>query len=202
MRFPKTYLSIAPLLAGLLLGTGCGGSKPVTFLPPAQATAPALKPVAAPAPAPAESKVETPTSEPEVHVVPKTDPVAELLAQVEKEYEAGQVEFKAGRLETAKTKYDHALELLAKSGMDVKSDPRLQQEFDQLQAAQKTVQQQDAQQEQAEQVKPAEPAPIDEANDVTPPVDETTKAKAEAEIKNTRSEERRVGKECRSRWSP
>src|SRR5205085_790167 len=40
----------------------------------------------------------------------------------------------------------------------------------------------------AEQVKPAEPAPIDEANDVTPPVDANTKAKAEAEIKNTHSD--------------
>jgi len=188
MRFSKTYLSIAPLLAGLLLGMGCGGSKPVAFLPPAQATAPALKPVAAPAPAPEPPKVETATTEPEIHLVPKTDPVVVLVSQVEKEYQAGQVEFKAGRLETAKTKYDHALELLAKGGIDVKSEPRLQKEFDQLQAAEKDIQQQDAQQEQAEQVKPAEPAPIDEANDVTPPVDETTKAKAEAEIKNTHSD--------------
>src|SRR5690242_13954263 len=101
MIFSKTYLSMAPFLAGLLLGTGCGGTKPATFLPPAQATAPELKPVSAPAPAPAESKVETPTTEAEVHVVPKTDPVTDLLAHVEKEYEAGQVEFKAGRLETA-----------------------------------------------------------------------------------------------------
>src|SRR5689334_8585179 len=137
MRFSKTYLSIAPLLAALLLGTGCGGTKPATFLPPAQATAPELKPIAAPAPAPEPPKVETTTTEPDVHVVPKTDPVADLLAQVDKEYEAGRVEFKAGRLETAKAKYDHALELLAKSGMDVKSDPRLQKEFDQLQAAEK-----------------------------------------------------------------
>src|SRR5262245_48079797 len=110
MRFSKTYLSIAPLLAGLLLGAGCGGAKPVAFLPPAQPTAPALKPIAAPAPVPEPPKVETTTTEPEVHLVPKMDPVSDLLAQVEKEFQAGQVEFKAGRLETAKAKYDHALE--------------------------------------------------------------------------------------------
>jgi len=179
---------MAPLFAGLLLGAGCGGSKPVAFLPAPQATAPALKPVAAPAPAPAQPTVENTTIEPEVHLVPKTDPVEELVSQVEKEYQAGLAEFKAGRLETAKTKYDHALELLAKSGIEVKSDPRLQKEFDRLQAAEKYIKQQDVQQEQAEQEKPAEPAPIDEANDVTPPVDETTKAKAEAEIKNTHSD--------------
>src|SRR6185312_7897220 len=132
--------------------------------------------------------IETTTVEPEVHVVPKTDPVADLLAQIEKEYRTGQVNFKAGRLEAAKQNYDHALDMLAKSGMDLKSDLRLQMEFDQLQTAAKSVQQQDVQQEQAEQVKPAEPAPIDEANDVTPPVDANTKAKAEAEIKNTHSD--------------
>ncbi len=107
---------------------------------------------------------------------------------MEKEYQAGQDNFKAGRLAAAKQNFDHALDLLAKSGMEIKSDPRLQQESDQLQAAEKSVQQQDAQQEQAEQAKPAEPAPIDEANDVTPPVDANTKAKAEAEIKNTHSD--------------
>jgi membrane-bound lytic murein transglycosylase D len=185
MRFSKYYLSLAPLAAWLLVGTACQSARPATFLPPAQATAPALKPVAAPAPA---ATVETKPTESEVEPVPKTDPVTDLLAQVEKEYQAGQVNFKAGRLEAAKQNYDHALDILAKSQMDVKSDPRLQQEFDQLQAAEKTVQQQDDQQEQAEQVKPAEPAPIDEANDVTPPVDANTKAKAEAEIKNTHSD--------------
>ena len=122
MRFSKTYLSIAPLLAGLLLGTGCGGSKPVAFLPAVQATAPALKPVAAPAPVPTQPTVEITTIEPEIHLIPKTDLVADLLAQVEKEYQTGQVEFKAGRLETAKTKYDHALELLADTA---RADERL-----------------------------------------------------------------------------
>jgi len=188
MRFSKTYLSIAPLLAWLLLGTACQSGRPARFLPPAQATAPELKPVGAPAPALPAPTVETKEVEAEVKLVSKADPVADLVARVDKQYQAGQVDFKAGRLEAAKQNFDHALDILAKSGMDMKSDPRLQQEFDLLQAAEKTVQQQDVQQEQAEQAKPAEPAPIDEANDVTPPVDENTKAKAEAEIKNTHSD--------------
>jgi len=52
MRFTKYYLLIAPLLAWLLVGTGCQSARPATFLPPAQATAPALIAAAAPAPAP------------------------------------------------------------------------------------------------------------------------------------------------------
>jgi len=185
MRFPKYYLSIAPLSAWLLLGTACQNTRPAGFMPPAQATAPELKKAARPAPA---ATVQTLTSEPELLTLPKTDPVADLVALVEKQYQAGMVNFKAGRLDAAKQNYDRGLDLLARSGVDVKSDPRLQQAFDQLQTSEKSIRQQDAQQEQAEQEKPAEPAPIDEANDVTPPVDANTKAKAEAEIKNTRSD--------------
>jgi len=185
MRFTKYYLLIAPLLAWLLVGTGCQSARPATFLPPAQATAPALIAAAAPAPAP---PVETKSSQPEVQPVPKTDPIADLISQLEKEYQAGLVNFKAGRLDAAKQNFDHALDILAKSQMDVKSDPRLQQEFDQLQQAEKNVQQQDVQQAQASETQPAEPAPIDEANDITPPVDANTKAKAEAEIKATHSD--------------
>jgi membrane-bound lytic murein transglycosylase D len=187
MRFTKYYLLITPLLAWLLLGTACTGSHPVAFLPPAQATAPALTAAKAPAPPP-PSAVESETAVPEIKPVPKADPVAELIALVEKEYAAGQENFKAGKLDAARQSYDHALDLLAKSGIDVKSDPRLQKEFDQLQEAEKSAQQQDVQLAQASDVVPAEPAPIDETNDLTPPVDAATKAKAEAEIKETHSD--------------
>ena len=126
--------------------------------------------------------------EPEVQMVPKTDRVADLLTQVDKEYKAGQANFQDGKLTAAKTNFDRALDMLTRSGMDVKSDPRLQQEFDLLQTAEKSFEQQDVQQAQASDEVPSEPAPIDEANDVTPPADANTKAKAEAEIKNTHSD--------------
>jgi len=132
--------------------------------------------------------VQVEPSQVEVHTVPKTDPVTDLIVQVEKEYQTGQVNFKAGRLQAAKQNYDRALELMTKSQLDVKSDTRLQQEFDQVQTAVKRVQQQDAQQAQASEELPAEPAPIDEANDLTPAVDANTKAKAEAEMKATHSD--------------
>jgi membrane-bound lytic murein transglycosylase D len=188
MRFSKYYLSIAPLAALLLLGSACHSPRPATFLPSRQATAPALTAAATPAPAPAVVSLEAKPNEPEVKPVPKVDPVPELIVQLEKEYQAGQVNFKAGRLAAAKQNYDHAIDILARSQINVESDLRLLHESEQLQAAEKTLQQQDAQQEQAEQVKPAEPAPIDEANDLTPPADANTKAKAEAEVKTTRSD--------------
>ena len=191
MSSSKSYLLIAPLSAWLLIGTACQNTRPAAFLPPAQATAPELKKQAHPAPTPQPAPappVETRSVEPEVHLVPKTDPVADLLKDVDKEYQAGQVNFQAGKLTAAKTNFDRALDILARSGMDVKADPRLQQEFDLLQKAEKSFEQQDVQQAQASDEVPSEPAPIDEANDATPPADAGTKAKAEAEIKNTHSD--------------
>ena len=87
MRFSKYYLSIAPLAAWLSVGTACQSARPATFLPQAQATAPALTAKAAPSPAAPAVEVETSTIKPEVRVAPKTDPVADLLAQIEKEYQ-------------------------------------------------------------------------------------------------------------------
>ena len=189
MRLNKLYLLIAPLMAWVLLGTACHSARPVALVPPPQATAPALKPAPQATPTPAAAPlVQVEPSQVEVHTVPKTDPVTDLIVQVEKEYQTGQVNFKAGRLQAAKQNYDRALELMTKSQLDVKSDTRLQQEFDQVQTAVKRVQQQDAQQAQASEELPAEPAPIDEANDLTPAVDANTKAKAEAEMKATHSD--------------
>jgi membrane-bound lytic murein transglycosylase D len=185
MSSSKSYLLIAPLSAWLLIGTACQTARPVAFLPPAQATAPELKKQTHSAPS---QQVEAQTVEPDVHLVPKTDPVADLLKEVDKEYQAGQVNFQAGKLTAAKTNFDRALDMLARSGMDLKSDPRLQQESDLIQKAEKSFEQQDAQQAQASDEVPSEPAPIDEANDLTPPADANTKAKAEAEIKNTHSD--------------
>jgi len=121
--------------------------------------------------------------------VAKPDPVAELIAKVEKEYQAGLDQYNSGDRDAAKTHFDHAFNLLLESPEPVRTDPRFQPEFDrvlnnvnELELA--TVQQSDAAPEQK-----AEPAPIDEANAVTNyPVDPNLKAKATAEIKATHSD--------------
>lgn len=118
-----------------------------------------------------------------------SDPVAELIAKVEKEYKAGLDQYNAGDKDAAKAHFDHAFNLLLESSSGVRTDPRFQPEFDKvlnnvndLELA--TVQQSDAEPEQQ-----AEPAPIDEANAVTNyPVDPNLKAKATEEIKVTHSD--------------
>ena len=187
MRLQKLYLLIAPLAAWLMLGTACQSARPMTLLPPAQANAPALSVPAKPAPAPRVVAQAEPKAA-EATPTPKADPAADLLAQVDKEYQAGLASFKTGQVEAAKKSYEHALELLTKGVIDPRSDTRLQRELELVQAAIASVQKQEAQQAEASDEQPAQPAPIDEANDITPPVDAGTKAKAEAEMKATRSD--------------
>jgi membrane-bound lytic murein transglycosylase D len=118
----------------------------------------------------------------------KTDPVAVLISQVEKQYEQGQAEYQAGHLESAKSSFDKAVDMLLQSPIDLRSDDRLQNEFDKIiegvnQLEMVALKEGDGFTEQQ-----TVPAPITEANEVTFPVDPNVKAKAEEQVKETRSD--------------
>src|SRR5437773_4734289 len=177
----STLLAISVVLT--LLATACETSektKPRTT-PVARAQAPTLvaqakNPQARP-PAPAATAPK-----------PVLDPVDRIIQQAEKQYQQGQQEYAAGHLEGAKQSFDKAVNVLLEGEIDVRSDERLQRELDkiteginQLEVA--ALQQGDGFTEQR-----AQPAPIDEANDLTFPVDQNIKAKAEAQVKETRSD--------------
>src|SRR5277367_6253234 len=129
MRIRKLYLLIAAVATLVLGSIACQtAQRPATLLPPGTANAPALS--ATPAPAPqstvdAKTVPATPTK-----TESRTDPVADLIAQVEKQYQLGQDNYKAGHLEAAKGNFDQAFDLLLESSLDLRSDQRLQQEFD------------------------------------------------------------------------
>jgi peptidoglycan lytic transglycosylase D len=162
------------------------GPRQVALLPEKQASAPAISasaPPAAQAPARAKPVLSAPP-QPEV----KADPAADLIAQVEKEYQAGQANYQAGHLEAAKENFDRAFNLLLESPLDVGSDERLQREFDRLLDGVNGLEMQALQQGDGFTEQKSEPAPIDEANEVTYPVDPNIKAKAEAEVKATHSD--------------
>jgi membrane-bound lytic murein transglycosylase D len=114
--------------------------------------------------------------------------VANLIAKVEKEYVAGQDNYKAGHLEAARQNFDNAFDLLLGSNLEVNSDPRLENEFDRLVEGINGFDMQALQQGDGFTEQKSEPAPIDEANEAAVPVDANVKAKAEAEIKSTRSD--------------
>jgi len=187
MRIRKLYLLIAPVFASVLGSIACQtAQRPATLLPPGTATAPNIS--ATPAPAP-QSKADTKTAPTApAPIEAKPDPVAELIAQVEKEYQTGQDNYKAGHLDAAKENFDRAFNLLLGSSLDVRSDQRLQQEFDHVLDGVNGLELQALQEGDGFTEQKSEPAPIDEANEVTYPVDPNLKAKAEAEVKATHSD--------------
>jgi membrane-bound lytic murein transglycosylase D len=202
MRFANLYVRTAVLASLILATSACQtAQKPVSLLPPG--TAPALKaPTAASVPPPVSPSdvaqaQEAPAQEPAVQETaaptpaPASDPVADLIARAEKEYQAGLTNHQAGKTDEAKQNFDNALNALLSSNLDVRSDERLEKEFDRIVAgvnelypggtSADTSSPQDAQQK-------SEPAPIDTTNELTPAADAGVKAKAQAEIKNTRSD--------------
>lgn len=186
MKVNKLYLLIAPLGAAVLAGTGCqSAQRPSQLLPPKQAAPPALTIASAksqtPPPVPAKEPAET---KPDL----KVDPVADLIAKVEKEYQAGQTNYQSGHLEAAKQNFDKAFNLLLSGPVDVKSDERLEREFEKLLDGVNGLELMALQEGDGFSEQKSEPAPIDEANEVTFPVDPNIKAKAEAEVKVTRSD--------------
>jgi membrane-bound lytic murein transglycosylase D len=114
--------------------------------------------------------------------------VESTLGAAEEEYEKGRVEFNANHLQAARDHFNHAFDLLLTGPVDVKSDERLQQEFDRIVEGVHEFELaalQDS--DQLPQQQP-EPAPIDEANSVSFPVDPSIKAKAEQEVQTTTSD--------------
>jgi membrane-bound lytic murein transglycosylase D len=183
----------AVLLCGFLAATlGCQSAQKQSFTPPPTAQAPALVAKATPdssksAAAKKDPAAETQTN-PQAAQALSVDPAADLIARVEKEYKTGQDNYHAGHLEAAKQNFDSAFNLLMGSGLDVQSDDRLQAELDRILDGVNGFEMAALQQGDGFSEQKSEPAPIDEANEVTPAVDQNVKAKAEAEIRSTPSD--------------
>jgi membrane-bound lytic murein transglycosylase D len=60
------------------------------------------------------------------------DAVDQFIQQVEKEYESGMADYRAGNLESASEKFDRALALLLQSNYDLAGNERLSAEFNRL----------------------------------------------------------------------
>ena len=182
-RYLAIVLSI-PLAATL----ACQSAQKSSFLPPAQAEAPGLIAASNPSiPQMPATAAEAPP-QPQVPQELEVDPVATLIASVEKEYQSGQDNYRAGHMEAAKQNFDSAFNQLLGSGFDLRSDDRLERELDRILDGVNGLELTALQQGDGFAEQKSEPAPIDEANEVTPAVDENVKAKAEAEIKSTHSD--------------
>ncbi len=171
-----------PLLGAVIFTTACETDSPkkAAVKPPAAAMAPSL-----PTPAPAQA---APAPEPVAAAPAPEDPAATLIAQAEKEFQAGRANYTAGHLEAAKDNFDHAFMTMVGSGLDIHSDERLENEFDKIVESVHELELQALKEGDGFTEQKSEPAPIDEANEVTFPVDPNIKAQALAEVQQTRSD--------------
>jgi peptidoglycan lytic transglycosylase D len=183
MRFHIRAIFVVAV-AAVLLTAGCETTQPksASFLP-AHAAAPTVSGLAEQKAAKAEPppSVQQPTPA-------KPDPAELLIAQAEKQYAAGQANYQAGHLEAAKNNFDQAFNTLLSSNLDIRNDERLEREFDKIVEAVHELELVALKQGDGFTEQRSEPAPIDEANDITFPVDPNVKAQAEAEIKTTKSD--------------
>ena len=58
--------------------------------------------------------------------------VQQLIDQVEKAYANGEAAYRKGHLPEAKAEFDRAVDLMLTTGLDVKSEQKLQDEFDHI----------------------------------------------------------------------
>src|SRR5271155_4314342 len=203
MRVAKLQMRTAMLAVLALASSSCQtAQKPASLLP--RATAPTLtavtpNPVAAPPQTAAAVQPSTPPAPPQVQAqapvetkpepstpTPASDPVSDLIGRVEKDYQAGLQAYQGGQTEMAKEDFDSAFNALLESNLDIRSDDRLEKEFNRVVDGVNRLDLGDLTADSEGQK--SEPAPIDETNGITPAADPNVRAKAQAEIKSTHSD--------------
>ncbi|MGI8772279.1 MAG: transglycosylase SLT domain-containing protein [Acidobacteriaceae bacterium] len=183
MNAPKP--SAALVCAALLLMAGCNEQAAKSPMAKTrQATAPTLTQHAPPHPTLASKGAQSSTQ-------PSTTPAAPreqyVIDAAERAYTSGVQHYRAGDLQAAKADFDTAVDTMLTSGLDLKNNPQLNDEFEHIVDAVNTLEM-DALKQGNGFAPRTEEAPVDVANDVTFPVDPNVKAAAEAELKTTQSD--------------
>jgi membrane-bound lytic murein transglycosylase D len=157
---------------------GCNPSQPAgtSAADEPQATAPALPPQA---PSAAPTAPPPPTLE--------QRRVQAIIQQVEDAYARGNADYRKGKLPEAKAEFDRAVDLMLSSGIDIKTNAQLQDEFDRIVDGVNALEMEALKQGNGF-VPKEEPAPADVASDVTFEVDPKIVAKAQAELATTKSD--------------
>ena len=169
----------------LLLLAGCPQDKPDTVS--ASATAPVL-PAALPATSgQSAASVAAQPSQPQQSAASAAR-VQQLINEAEKIYRSGVDNYRAQRLDAARQDFDLAVDTMLTSGLDLKNDPQLSDEFEHLLNAVNSLEM-DAL-KQGNGLSPTlEAAPLEAAeNEVTFPANPELTAKITAELKSTKSD--------------
>src|SRR6202035_1565158 len=147
MRVAKLQMRVAMLVGLALAASAChSAKKPVPVLSAKAKTPPALTskapappppqtsppPPQEPAPKPAPVETATENKIPFTSAASESDAVGALVTRAEKQYQAGLDAFHIGQNDVAKQDFDNAINALLGSNLDIRSDDRLEAEFDRI----------------------------------------------------------------------
>ncbi len=168
---------LLPVCAVLVLSlTGCPAHQRNPVAPAPQATAPPLPP---PPPTKEQAQSEQAAAE--------QQRIRQIIAQVEADYAAGDADYRKGMLADAKGQFDHAVDLMLSCGIDIKSHPELDDEFEKIVDQVNSLEMQALKQGNGF-VPKEEITPAEAASDVTFAADPNLVAKATAELATTKSD--------------
>ena len=110
-----------------------------------------------------------------------------LIQQVEEAYARGEANYRKGKLPEAKVEFDRAVDLMLASGIDIRAEAKLEEEFERVIDGVNGMEMEALKQGNGFEAK-AEPSPADVASDVTFVVDPNLVAKAKEELATTKSD--------------
>jgi len=113
--------------------------------------------------------------------------VEQIINNVEVAYQNGLTNYQQGHLAAAKSNFDYAVDQMLTCGIDIKSTPELNTEFEHIVDAVNNIEM-DALKQGNGLAPEAENTPVGVANNVTFPVDPAIRAEAEAQLKTTHSD--------------
>jgi membrane-bound lytic murein transglycosylase D len=180
MRNRSNWYRLVGLAALAFMLAGCDPSQPVARPEGKQprATAPEL-PARQAQPVSQTPATPQPTAQ--------QQRVRVLIGQVEAAYSSGEQNYRKGKLPEAKVEFDRAVDLMLSSGLDIKSDEQLQEEFDKIVDGVNGLEMEALKQGNGF-VPKEEPTPAEVASDVTFEVDPNLVAKARADLATTKSD--------------
>jgi len=167
------------LLPALLLLAGCPSMQPPVSHPPVQAQAPTLTT--------SEKAAQNSAISFNAQAL-AAQRNQRLIDQVERSYQSGVTNYRAGRLDAARQDFDFAVDLMLTSGYDLQSDPQLNDEFNHIVDAVNSLEMDALKQGNGFSPK-VEASPLEEAgNAVTFPSNPELTQKVTAELAVTKSD--------------
>jgi membrane-bound lytic murein transglycosylase D len=178
MRILSNRYRLLGFALPVLILAGCDPSQPAGAPAgePPQATAPAL---------PAPPQAAAPDLPPPQTLEQKR--VRLLIQEVEDAYAKGEAAYRKGKLPDAKAEFDRAVDLMLTSGIDIRGNAELQDEFNRIVDGVNALEMEALKQGNGFAPK-EEPTPSDVASDVTFEVDPNIMAKARADLATTKSD--------------